>query len=163
MSVAEILRLAHALAGVVFVSGMVGHWIVTGFIRRADSLGAMQVLVRTARPFGMLLTVGGITLTLTGVATAIALGRPMLGPLQGGHVDWMFVSVLLMLPLFINLAAVYPRKGRVIQVALNHAAAQGALTPALVAAWNDPILRAARTYELVAVTIVLILMIAKPF
>jgi hypothetical protein len=40
---------------------------------------------------------------------------------------------------------------------------QGGLTPELAAAWADPWLRLARTYELVAVSIVLALMIAKPF
>ena len=163
MNLAEILRVGHALAGVAFMAGMIGRWIVIGFARRADNLDAMLLLRQTARPFGILLSGGGITLTILGIATSVALGRPMFGPLQGGRVDWLFVSVVLMLPLFLNLFFVYPKKGAAIEAALSAAATRGELTPELAAAWADPVLRYARTYEFVAVTAVLVLMIAKPF
>ena len=163
MTFAEILRLGHALAGVAFFGGMIGRWIVVGFIGRAKTIETMEILVRTARPFGLLLSGGGISLTLLGVAAAISLGRPLFGPLQGGRVDWMFVSVLLMLPIFFFLVRVYPRKGAAIESAMHTAMGTGALTNELAAAWADPVLRAARTYEFIAVTVVLVLMFAKPF
>jgi hypothetical protein len=43
------------------------------------------------------------------------------------------------------------------------AEAQGEVTPALRAAWADPVVKAAHVYELGAVTVVLVLMLAKPF
>ena len=163
MALWAILRLAHALAGVSFVTGLVGIWIVGGLIRREDSLERMQTLTRAAEPFGRLTTGGGIAMSILGVATSVALGRPMLGPLQGGTADWLFVSVLLILPLFAFIAVVYPIKGRVIMAALADAKARGMVTTELQAARNDPVLLWARRYELVAVVIVLGLMIAKPF
>ena len=163
MELAQLLRLGHALAGVAFMAGIVGNWIVIGFARQAESLDAMRLLLRAAAPFGNLMTGGGITLTVLGVGAALAFGRPMLGPLQGGSVDWMFASNLLMLPIFGFLVGVYPRVGRRISNALREAQLSGGLTPGLKVAWADPRLRFARTYELVAVSIVLGLMIAKPF
>lgn len=163
MELGALLRLAHALAGVAFMAGIVGNWIVIGFARKAESLEGMRLLLRASAPFARLLTGGGITLAVLGVGTALALGRPLLGPLQGGRVDWMFVSVLLMLPLLVFVVGVYPRVGRRISTALRDAEVQGGLTPELAAAWADPRLRFARTYELVAVSLVLALMIAKPF
>jgi hypothetical protein len=163
MALSELLRLGHALAGISFVVGLAGIWIVGGLIRREDSLDRMDTLTRAAEPFGRMTTIGGVIMAVLGVATALALGRPLFGPLQGGRVDWLFVSVLLILPLFAFLAVVYPRKGRAIAAALADARAAGAVTPELLAARNDSLLRRARTYELVAVVVVLVLMIAKPF
>lgn len=157
------LRLAHGLAGVAFVTGLVGIWIVGGLIRREDSLDRMQTLTRAVEPFGRMTTGGGTLMAILGVATAVALGRPVFGPLQGGMSDWLFVSVLLILPLFAFIALVYPIKGRAIAAALADATERGIVTPELRAARNDRVLRWARAYELVAVVIVLGLMIAKPF
>ena len=163
MDLGALLRLGHALAGVVFVAGLVGYWFVLGMASRAESLAAMRLLIRTARPFGVLVTGGGITLSILGIATAIALGRPIFGPLQGGRVDWMFVATLLMLPLLVAIAVVYPRFGARMRAALQDAGEDGPITPGLAAAWSDPVYRLARRYELVAVLVVLALMIAKPF
>ena len=163
MDLPQLLRLGHALAGVAFAAGIVGNWVIIGFARRAPSLEAMRLYLQAATPFGNLLTGGGISLTILGVATALVLDRPLFGPFQGGHVDWLFVANLLMLPLVIAVAFVYPRVGRRIRSALQAAEAEGRLTAELAAAWADPRLRAARTYEAVAVGIVLALMIAKPF
>lgn len=158
-----ILRLGHALAGVAFVAGLTGIWIVTGFASRADTPASMRQLLRVARPFGMLTTGGGITLTVLGIATTLVLGRPLFGPIQGGRVDWLFISVLLMLPIFAFLVLVYPRFGERLLAALTAAEVDGHISPELTAAWADPVHRFARRYELVAVLAVLVLMIAKPF
>jgi len=163
VDLAAFLRLGHALAGVAFMAGIIGNWVVVGFARRASSLEAMHLYLRASRPFGVLLTGGGITLTVLGIATAFSLGRPLFGPLSGGSVDWLFVSNVLMLPIFLALVLVYPRVGRRIRAALEDADRRGSLTPELAIAWADPRLRAARTYEAAAVTVVLALMIAKPF
>ena len=163
MDLTGLLRLGHALAGVAFVAGLVGMWVVTGFARRAESPAAMRQLLRLAGPFGRLTTGGGITLTVLGLGTAFVIGRPLFGPLQGAPVDWMFAATLLMLPLLAFLVVVYPRFGRRLIGALQAAEVEGHLTPELSAAWDDPVYRFARRYELAAVIAVLALMIAKPF
>ena len=163
MDLGAVLRLAHGLAGVAFVSGLVGYWVVLGMARRAESLASMRLLIRTAAPFGVLVTGGGILLAILGLATAFVLGRPVFGPLLGGRVDWMFLATLLMLPLFAFIAVVYPRFGTRLRAALTSAEAAGALTPDVAAAWADPVYTWARRYELAAVIAVLALMIAKPF
>ena len=163
MDLGALLRLAHALASVAFVAGLLGFRIVTGLASRADSLAAMGLLLRAATPFARLMTGGGISLTVLGLATAVAIGRPVLGPIQGARVDWMFVSTLLMLPIFAFLVVVYPRFGRRLRAALDAAEAEGRITPGLTTTWADPNYRWTRRYELVAVLTVLALMLAKPF
>ena len=163
MDLAGLLRLGHALAGVAFLAGLIGFWIVTGMASRADTVTTMRLFLRASNPFGMLVTGGGITLAVLGLATAWSLGRPILGPVQGATADWMFASTLLMLPIVLFLVLVYPRFSQRLRAALAGAKADGPVTAELTAAWADPAYRWARRYELVAVVIVFGLMVAKPF
>jgi hypothetical protein len=90
-------------------------------------------------------------------------GRSVLGPLVGGGVDWLFVSLLLYLSVLPLIPLVFIPRGKVFEAALAAATVEGRVTPALQAAWRDPATRAAHLYELGSVTIVLILMLTKPF
>jgi hypothetical protein len=65
-----LLRLAHALAGVGFVAGLVGFWIATELACRADTLLTMRLLVGVSRPFGRLITASGIAGDLQAVLMA---------------------------------------------------------------------------------------------
>ena len=163
MDVGMLLRLGHAMAGIAFVAGLVGSWVVLGMAARATTLSEMRLLLRTARPLESLVTGGGIALSILGIATAVVIGRPFLGPLQGGRVDWMFVATLLMLPLVVFIAVVYPRFAARLRSELSAAGTEGPVPPALAAAWSDRGYRFARRYELAAVLVVAALMIAKPF
>jgi hypothetical protein len=160
---AEVLKIAHALTGILFVGGLVGRWIVLGLAERADTITSMRTLTRAAGPFERIVIQGGGLMAGLGVVTALAQGRPFLGPLQGASVDWLFVSILLLLSVQPLVPLVFLPKGRVFAAALEDAANRDEVTPTLRAAWRDPLVRAAHVYELVIVTVVLVLMIAKPF
>jgi hypothetical protein len=161
--VADLLKLAHALLGVAFVGALAGRWVVLGLAERAESLPAMRTLTRAAAPFERMVIVGGGVMVVLGVATAIAQGRPFLGPLQGGSVDWLFVSVLLLLTTVPLPPLVFLPRGRTFEAAMADATARDSVTPGLAAAWRDPVVRAAHVWELGVVTVVLALMISKPF
>jgi hypothetical protein len=161
--VADLLKLGHALLGVLFVGALVGRFIVLGMAERAATIADMRTLTRAAAPFERMVIGGGMIMLALGVATAIAQGRPFLGPLQGAHVDWLFVSVVLVVVGFALPPLVFVPRGRVFEAALADAVAQDVVTPRLVAAWRDPVVRAAHLVELIAVGIVLALMISKPF
>ena len=163
MTLADLLKLGHALLGVLFVGALVGRFIVLGLAERATSLAEMRTLTRAAAPFERIVIGGGMAMVALGVATAVAQGRPFLGPLQGGSVDWLFVSVLLVASGFVLPPLVFIPRGRAFEAALTEAAAQGTVTPGLVRAWRDPVVRAAHLVELGAVGIVLVLMLSKPF
>ena len=156
--------LVHALSGILFLATLIGRWIVLGVAERASTLSEMRVVLRVSSPFERLVrVVSGVVLVL-GIAAAIAVGRPFLGPIQGGHVDWLFVALLLYLSIIPLVPLVFLPKGRVFEAALADAEARGdQVTPVLRAAWTDPVTRAAHVYELGAVTLVLVLMMAKPF
>jgi len=161
--VAGLLVATHALLGAVFLGGLIGRWIVLGLAERAETLATMQALARAARPFERLVIVGSVLVLVLGVAAAIAQGRPFLGPLQGGRVDWLFVSLIIYLSVLPLVRLVFLPRGRVFDAAMEDAVTRGELTGELARAWRDPVVRAAHVYELVAVSIVFALMVAKPF
>jgi hypothetical protein len=98
-----------------------------------------------------------------GIATAVAQGRPFLGPLQGAPIDWLFASLVIFLSPLPLVPLVFLPRGKVFEAALNDAEEQGAVTEGLRAAFRDPVVFAAHVYEFAATVVVLVLMIAKPF
>ena len=161
--VAGLLVATHALIGAVFLGGLIGRWIVLGLAEGAETLATMQALTRAARPFERIVIVGSVLVLVLGVAAAIAQGRPFLGPLQSGRVDWLFVSLIIYLSVLPLVRLVFLPRGRVFDAAMEDAVTRGELTGELARTWRDPVVRAAHLYELVAVSIVFVLMVAKPF
>jgi energy-converting hydrogenase Eha subunit E len=161
--VASVVVLAHALLGIVFFGGLFGRGIVLALAERADTLPAMLTLTKAARPFERIVIVIGSIAGVLGIAAAIAQGRPLLGPLQGTGIDWLFVSVVLVATTFPLPPLVFLPRGRVFETALHDATALGEVTPALRAAWRDPVVRASHVYELGVVSVVLVLMLTRPF
>ncbi len=104
-----------------------------------------------------------VVVLVLGVATAIAQGRAFLGPIQGAPVDWLFVSLLVYNSVIPLVPFVFIPRGRLFGVALADADAAGEVTPALTAAFDDPVVGWAHIYEFVAIVTVFVLMITKPF
>jgi len=163
MGIAGLVVLAHALVGILFVVGLVGRWIVLGMAERATQLDTMRTLTTAAGPFERIVIVASAFVLLFGIAAAWLQGRNLLGPFTGGSVDWLFVALVLYLSNLPLVPLVFLPRGKVFDTAMRDAEAQGRITPALSAAWTDPVVRAAHVYELASVTIVLILMLTKPF
>jgi hypothetical protein len=163
VSVPTIVVLVHALTAVAMVAGLIGRWIVLAGASRASTLPAIRTLLAASAPFERMVIVGSALVLLFGLVAAFAQGRSVLGPLTGGSVDWLFVSLLLYLSLIPLVPLVFLPRGRVFEAALESAERQGMVTPELGAAFHDPVTRAAHVYELTAVTVVLCLMLTKPF
>jgi hypothetical protein len=163
LSITSVVILAHALVGIVFVVGLLGRWIVLGLAAGADDLPTMRTLTAAAGPFERIVIVGSTVVLVLGIAAAFVAGRSVLGPFTGGHVDWLFVSVLLFLSNIPLVPLVFIPRGRIFGAVLADAERAGTVTPELRAAWADPVTRAAHVYELATVTIVLCLMLTKPF
>jgi hypothetical protein len=159
----SIVVLVHALIGILFIAGLIGRWIVLGMAERATDVPSMKTLTAAAGPFERIVIIAPSFVLLFGVAAAFMEGRSILGPLTGGSIDWLFVSLLLFFSPLPLVPLVFLPKGKVFEAALSAAEAVERVTPELEAAWHDPIVRAAHVYELGAITIVLILMLTKPF
>jgi hypothetical protein len=163
VTVPSLAILLHVVVAVVFVAGLIGRFVVLGAAARSTDLQSVKALVATSGPFERMVTVGSILVLVLGIAAAVVLGRPLLGPLQGGRLDWLFVALVLYLTIVPLVPLVFLPRGRAFEAALAEAEAAGEVTPQLQAAFADPRVRAARAYEAIAVTLVLVLMVLKPF
>jgi hypothetical protein len=163
MTIAGIVVVVHALIGIFFIAGLIGRWIVLGLAERATDLPSMKTLAAAAGPFERIVIVAPSFVLVLGVIAAFIEGRSILGPLTGGSVDWLFASLLLFFSPLPLVPLVFLPKGRFFEESLAAAEVRGSVTPELKAAWSDPIVRAAHVYELGAITLVLILMLTKPF
>ena len=81
---------------------------------------------------------GSSAVLISGIATALAGGFPLLGPLQN-EPAWIFVSLLLFAATLALVPTVFLPRGRTFGAALEDATVRGDLTPSLRAAFADPV------------------------
>ena len=163
MDLSTILKVLHALLGLWIIAALMGRWMTLIQAARSREISAVHTLLGLSDRFEWAaIRIPPIVLIL-GVATAIAQGRPFLGPLQSAPVDWLFVSIVIYLSVIPVIPLVFLPRGRVFAAALQEATARGAVTPALTAAFRDPVVFAAHAYELIVILVVFVLMITKPF
>jgi hypothetical protein len=148
---------------VLFFAGLVGRWITLAAAERAAEIRDTRTLLGLSGRFERIVIVTSSLVLIFGIATAIAQGRPFLGPLQGAGIDWLFASLLIYLSALPLVPLVFLPRGRVFEAALDEANARDAVTERLRGAFADPVVRAAHVYELAVTVTVLILMISKPF
>ena len=160
------LRLIHALTGILLVAGLLGRWVALSqaeHAARVDELTIVQGLLRVSGVFERIIIPASIAVLVLGLLTAWGYGYPLLGSLQGRGGNWLPVSLLFYLSTIPLVPLVFLPKGRQFAAALDEAVAMRRVTPALVAAFGDPRVRAAHVYEFTAVVVVLVLMLSRPF
>lgn len=151
----KFLHLALAL-----VTGLVGRWSLIRSAGRANDPDTAFALSQAASPFERLVLVSGPTVIVAGLITAGAQGYPFLGLTTG----WMLVFLILVLVFpFVIAPLVYLPGSRRFELAMADARKQGAMTSELRAAFANPAVRYARWYEVIATTVVVALMVFKPF
>jgi hypothetical protein len=156
---ALLLKLGHVLVAFALVAGMVGRWILLTRASRADDVEHAHLLAEAASPFERAVQVSGTAIVVLGLLTAWAQDYPWLGLTTG----WMLLSVLLIVPMLALVPLVFIPRGRAFESAMADALGAGHVTDRLRAAWADPAVALARRYELAAVTIIVALMVLKPF
>ena len=163
MDPGTILKVVHAVLGVWIVAGLVGRWVTLRQAAASTDIAAVHTLLRLSDRFEwMAVRIPPVVLVL-GIATAIAQGRPFLGPFQGAPVDWLFLSIVIYLSVIPVIPLVFLPRGRVFAATLAEATAAGRVTEALTAGFRDRVVLAAHVYELAVIVVVFVLMITKPF
>jgi uncharacterized membrane protein len=163
MTAVMVLNLLHVLTAFLLVSGIVGRGFALRDAARADEIHTVAALVRLGGRFEALVRAPSIVLLGLGLLAAWRGGWPILGFLQGGSANWILVSLVLYLTLAPLILWVFLPRGRVFEGALRDARAEGRVTPALRAAFADPVVAAAHAWELIAIVLVIALMVTKPF
>lgn len=164
MTVAGIVLVLHVIAVFWLISGVLGRDVVSMHARGVKDLRDLRALVEVGHRFEMrMVRPGSFAVLVTGVLAAWMRGWPILGSLQGGHTNWVLVSLLIFLSLIPLIVFVFLPRGKVFRAALDAAVGRGAMTAELTAALSDPAVRAARVYEMIATTVITVLMVTRPF
>jgi Predicted integral membrane protein (DUF2269) len=87
----------------------------------------------------------------------------VLGPLRGQPPYWVFASLVLFLSAFALVPLVFIPRGKLYRAALDDARAQGIVTPRLTTAMADRAVALGHAWEWIAIALVTILMVTKPF
>jgi hypothetical protein len=157
--VALLLKLAHVLLAFAMVAGLLGRWVLLSRAARSDDVERAHVLADAASPFERVVRTVSPAVVLVGMVTAWSQGYPWLGLTTG----WMLLTVILIAPIIVAIPTIFVPRGRAFEAEMSAARAAGEVTPGLRAAWSDPVVAAARRYELGAIAAVVALMVLKPF
>ena len=159
MTWSDLSKLFHVAVAIFFIAGLIGRTILLRRAARSQDVAAAEAFSDAAETFDRLVILGmGLALP-SGLITAWSQGYPWLGLTTG----WMLASVVLIVGISFLVPTVFLPRGRRFGAAMEHARAEGIITPELRAAFADPVVAAAHTYEALAVAIIVALMVLKPF
>lgn len=160
----SLLVVLHIWTVLWLVAGIVGRDVCYRQAGRTDDLAALRTLADLGGTFERaMVRPATFVVLLTGLIAAWARGWPILGFLQGAPVNWVLASLLIYLSVIPVILLVFIPRGRVYREALEAATDRGEVTPALRAALNDPVVAAARAYEIAMIATLVYLMFTKPF
>jgi uncharacterized membrane protein len=159
MDFAPWLKLAHVIVAIVLITGFIGRSIVLARAERSTDVRLAADHAAAAAPFESMVRIASGLVLVFGLLTAWAQGYEWLGVTEG----WIAASLALYVIAALLVPIVFIPRGRLFESALHDAVGSGQVTPALRTAFADPAVRAARTYELVSVFVIVALMVVKPF
>ncbi len=143
-----LLKLAHVLCAIAFVSGLIGRTLTRLRIPGVASIQTLQEIMVLVGHFDEWLVIRGSQLTLvTGLLLGWVGGWPYI---VAHHPTWIFLSLLLFLSLLPLVFLIFIPRGK-------------AFGKVFQAALADPAVRAATIYEFIMTGLVLYLMVVKPF
>jgi len=158
-----LLKLIHVASVIWMFGGLLGRFYALGAATRATEIRLTRAFADLAGRFETTMVIPGSSAVLiSGIATALAGGFPLLGPLQN-EPAWIFVSLLLFAATLALVPTVFLPRGRTFGAALEDATVRGDLTPSLRAAFADPVVARSHWGELVGFGLILVLMVLKPF
>ena len=156
----EWVVLAHVVSAVGLIAGLTGRDVSLASARRANDVRDVAAIADLAGRFDRLLVIpGSMAVLVLGLA---AVWAEHLDVTASGN-RWALAALLLYLSIMPFIPLVFIPKGKIFDAALSDAVARGEITPGLTSSLLDPLTRTARTYEWIAISFVVLLMVVKPF
>lgn len=156
----EWVVLAHVVSAFWLIAGLAGRDVTLSRARRATEVRDVAAIADVAGRFDRLLVVpGSIAVVLLGLASVWTEHLDITA--RGSR--WALAALILYLSIMPFIPLVFVPKGKIFDAALADAVARGEVTTGLTASLHDPLTRVARTYEWIAIALVVVLMVVKPF
>jgi uncharacterized membrane protein len=164
MSWALLVRFLHIVSAIVLIGGILARQLVRSHAKKTDDVRTFATLSQAAGWIETRMVIpGNMAVIVLGVILALMTNTPILGFLQGASSNWLLVSNILLLFGFLSVPLVFIPRGKKFDVILEHALAQGRMTPELRAALDDRAVRFLHSTEIVLVIVIVVLMVFKPF
>jgi hypothetical protein len=164
ITVALALKFLHVAVAFWMTAGLVGRGVAQLRAERTTDVRALQLLMELVGRFDRLMVIpGSSAVFLLGLLTAWAQGLPVLGFIQGARTNWLLISLVLWIGVFVLVPMVFIPRGKVFGALFEEAIRLDRVTEQLAAALRDPVVRFAHIYEIVAVVVIIFLMVTKPF
>lgn len=162
MTLFAVFKLLHLASAMWLVSGLLGRAVALAATRRYSDVAIVKSIADVSgRLENLMIAPGYILLIVTGVATALAGGYSLFGPLSGGP-WWVFLGVLYMIvgtvitPFVVRADAAWGK-------ALEESVSLGRITDRLRGYLERGALIRRYAPDIVVVALVVALMVLKPF
>lgn len=155
------MKLLHIVTAFWFIGGFIGREITMNYARRTTDIKMVASLAQLGHIFDKWMVIpGSLVVFGFGLITAWLQHWTLLG-LSPAY--WLLLSTGLYLSAFPIIKWVFIPRGKIFRAALEEAQAQGQITVALKAAFDDRAVFLSHIYEYVTTGIIVILMVTKPF
>jgi len=162
MSLYTLLKLLHVLSAMWLVGGLLGRAVALSSARRAPEMRIIKAIADVSGRLENLMIAPGIFAVLvTGIATAVAGGISLLGPIDGG--PWWVVVPLLILVFAVVTTPLTLSHDRRWGQALEDAAQRGVVTDTLRVYLDGRAMFRRYAPDIAAVVLIVALMVLKPF
>jgi hypothetical protein len=163
MAVALGFKLLHVLVAFWMTAGLVGRGVAQLRAEHNADVRSLQLLVELIGRFDRLMVIPGSSLVfILGLLTAWAQGLPILGFLQGARTNWLLISLVLWIGVFVLVPTVFIPRGKVFGALFEEAIKADRVTDRLSAALRSTVIRLAHIYEIAALLVIIFLMVTKP-
>jgi uncharacterized membrane protein len=164
MAMVVAVKFLHILIAVWFVAGLIGRSVTLRFASRERNVERIEGLLNASAFFERFSVIPGWSAVLmAGVLLAWLAGYPILGSLVGRGPNWVLAAIVIWLSTLPWVPLVFLPRGKVFGAALEDSRRIGQVASSLTTAFDDPLVRAGRLYEYLAVIALIFLMVAKPF
>ena len=163
MSFTILIVVVHVFSAIAMVAGIVARELTRMQMHATTDFDAYLTLLDMVGRFeNILVRPGSLLIAISGILLAVLEGYPLFGVLQGGQVNWLLISNLLVISIIALIIFVFIPQGRQFDGLLEEAKQKREITPALREEDKRPLVVWAHRYENLATALVLFLMIAKP-
>lgn len=156
------MKFFHVVTAMWFICGLVGRALLIYQASRVTDIKIVAALVNMRHRLDIWMVIPGSLAVLGfGLMTAWLQHWPVLG--NGVSINWLLVSTMLYASVFPLIKFVFIPRGKIFGAAVEEALVQNQITPALTAAFHNRAVAWSHFYGYEATTLIIILMVTKPF
>lgn len=164
MNITTLIVVIHVFSAFAMVAGVIGRELTRFQMHRTTDFNIFIGLLDMVGVFEKFLVIPAPNfVALSGIALAVLEGYPLFGFLQGGPVNWLLVSNLLVVSIILLIVFMFVPRGRQFEKIVAEAKSKKEIIPALLDFDRDPGVVWAHRWENIATGLIVFLMIAKPF